>query len=323
MHCPKVFRTHRPDVRPLGFSLPEILVLIALLGASVAVFGVAAGAVRLRNSSWHTTQAVALAEGATVAAQFLPTAALTNRTNAPAIGFVEHRGQWAVQTNNSAPSLSRVFTVTSSSPALLGTTAAARFPSSPFSNGTTSISLLTPTIFPSGWKAGILFRARDLGNGYRLRVDATTLVFERLQDGVATTLYSLSRIHNPNTWVQIAVTGSGSSLSIIENSSTLTTVTDSTWSSGESALVLLGNGTVSFDTASVSGDATGAWNFDTDTVGETPAVWRSLGGDSLPNGSISVTVDRPTTGGTLARIATTVQWTESRGVRSVSTTDYQ
>lgn len=308
---------------PRGFSLPEILILIALLSASTAVFSVASGAVRLRNTSWHTTQAIALAEQATTAAQLLPTTALTDRTNAPAIGFIEHRGAWAVQATNGAPSLPNTLTVTSSSPALSGVTAAARIPTSPFRNGTVSASLLTPSVFPSGWRGGLLFRARDLGNGYRLRIDATTLVFEKAVDGVTTTLYSLTRTHTANTWTQIAITGNGSTLSVAENGTTLTTLTDSTWTDGESGLLLLGPGTTAFDNVSVSGDVTGSWNFDTDTVGNAPALWRSLGGDSLPSGTLTVTIDHPTTGGTLARIVTTVQWTESRSRRSVSTTNYQ
>lgn len=303
-------------------SLLEVVVAIALVGAMFAALASMLSARTLRVRVNYETKATALAEGALAAALALPSSALTDRVSAPLIGFTEKRGQWWVRAQTGAPSAPNVLAIATSSPAIAGTTAALRLITPPSANGALAAAIYVPPSPPSGWRAGLLFRSRDLGNTYRYTFGAATVTLERLTNGVATELYTLSTSAAPDTWTTLAISASGSQLSLSKDGVPLTIVTDSTWGSGDLALVAMGNLAAAFDDVAVTGAATATWRFDADAVGLPPVDWRTLSAADLPGGAGDITIDHPFTGGNLARIKTRIQWSTAIGTQNVTATGY-
>lgn len=296
---------------------------IALIGAMFTIFGGVLASSALRARGQYETEAVALAEGELSAALALPAAELTDRSGSPFVGYTEKRGLWRVESQPNAASAPNVFAVATSSPAIYGTTAAARLPFGPIVNGSFSVSLYVPANPPGGWRGGILFRSRDLGNGYRYTIGATNLLVEKLVNGTATTLYSQAVGLAPGTWVNLGVTLNNDSLTILKNGTSLTTITDSAWAYGDLALAVTGGARIFFDNAATSGDQAATWNFDADPVGLAAADWRDFGVADLPNGSGSITIDHPGTGGSLARVTTRVVWATAKGQKTITVTGYK
>lgn len=306
-----------------GFSLIDILISIALVGAMFAVFGAALSGSALRTGARLETRATALAEGALAAALSLAPSELTDRADAPLIGLTEKRGAWAVRSAAGAPSAPNAITVTTSSAAVTGVTAALRIPDRPLTNGTVSATVSVPALTPSGWRAGLLLRGRDLENGYRYSVGASDLRFERVTNGTATALYTLANGLAPGAWTTLAVTMTGTSFTLVRDGVTLTTVNDATRRDGDLALVAQGNAAPFFDDVSVTGDYALAENFDAAPVDGAPALWRAVGVADLPSGATTVTVDHPTVGGSLARVLIEVSWQSTRATETVTVTGYR
>ena len=305
-----------------GFTIVEVLVTIALVGAMFAVFGVVVVTSALRMRARYDTQAVALAEGGLAAALALPTPALTNRTDAPLIGFTEERGLWQTTAQAGAPSAPNVLLATSSSPAYGEQVSVLRFGDRQVQNGAFSASVRIPADPPAGWRAGLLFRSRDIGNAYRFAVNASSVTLVKLNDGSPTVLYSASGGASPGSWMTLGISGNGATLSLTRDGTPLTTVTDSAFAFGDAALIAEGGVQADFDDVGLSGDATGTWKFDGEVAGGLPADLETFSADDLPGGRSTVTIDRPTADAALTRIVTKISWQTSHGVRSVNATGY-
>lgn len=304
-----------------GFTLVEIMVTIALVGAMFAVFGTALIGNAIRSQAAFETQATALAEGALAAALSLPSSSLTDRSGAPAIGLVEKRGQAAVAQLPGTPSSPNALAVVATSTAVYGMTFSSPLPDGPYEDFTASVAVMAPADAGSDWRAGLVFRATDLGDCYRLTVGTDSVTLDKLVDGTPTALYTAPLGVDPGSWTILSIAAVGQDLSISKDGVTLTTATDPAFAYGEIAMVSEGGELGAFDDLTVSGATSDSWNFDADPPGDLPSGLETSGATDLPGGTLGVTIGHPTAAD-LAEIDVTVGWQSTRGQRSVTVTGY-
>jgi len=297
------------------------MVAIALVGAMFVVFGTALVASALRNRARYETQAIALAEGALSAALTPPSSELTDRSGAPLVGSVEKRGDFGIATVTGTLSTPKAMVVTATSTAIYGSTSSLLVPNGPYGNATVSAAVSVPSDSSAGWRTGFIFRARDLGDCYRLTVGASNLTLEKLVGGTATTLYTGGSGLTAGSWTTLAVVTNGTTISFSRDGVPVGSVDDATFTSGETALVA--NGALArYDNVSVSNGQSYVWGFDSDQDGELPSEWSDVGIADLPGGTATMTVSHPTADASLAEVTVTVGWQGANGPQSVTETGY-
>lgn len=291
-----------------GLTLIEMIIGVGIVSMLVAAFGVSllasayARRIKLRN------MAAALADEQLAALRANGASALGAQTNGALAGVLFTQGVFATVEDDTAPSASRALGAATSTSS--GLTSLMPLPKNAYADFTLTAKLKPNPGAPSGWKAGLLFRARDLNDHYRVTVSASALALERVSGGAATTLYSDARSISPGTWQTLEVTASGSSIEVRLNGASVTTQTDSTFSVGKAALAVWQGASVNFDDVAIDGQA---WGFDDVALGEIHDDWLRFGLGDLPNGTGTLTVATPYSDASLKRYTVTISWTDGSG----------
>lgn len=293
----------------MGISLIEALVAIGIAGAMLAAVASAIYSSRLRVQARHRAQATALAVGELAAVRALATMP-ANRTNQPFIEMTLGRGSFLIANG--------VLDIREPSPAAAGgVTTAIIVPTNRVADATLTAAINVAASPPSNWRVGFAVRSRDLGNQYRYTMGATTVTFEKMVDGAATTLFTDTIATTPGTAVTLGIVMNGSSFTLRRQGVDIGSVTDTTFTSGD--LVLLGQNGVdaTFDDVTVTGDATASWDFAAATND-----WKRVALTDLPAGADELTIENAFAGTSLKKITARVKWQSTRGPEKVEAITY-
>lgn len=292
-----------------GLTLIETIIGISIVSVLIVTFGVSllaavyAQRIKLRN------MAAALADEQMAALRAFDTSTLTEQADGAMTGVLFTQGTFTTVEDDTAPSLARAFNAATSTSS--GLTSVMPLPENAYADFTLTAKLKANPGAPSGWRAGVLFRARDLNNHYRVTVSATALTLERVSGGVTTVLYSDARSISPGTWQTLEVTASGSSIEVDLNGTSVTTQADATFSIGKAALAAWEGASVNFDDVAIDGLT---WNFDGTALGEIHDDWLRFGLGDLPNGTGTLTIATPYSDASLKRYTTTISWSDRSGM---------
>ncbi|HTK60099.1 MAG TPA: family 16 glycoside hydrolase [Candidatus Baltobacteraceae bacterium] len=297
-----------------GLTLIEVVIGVSLVSMLIVVFGVSlmaavyAQRIKLRN------MASALADEQLSALQVYDTSQLSNQTNGALIGVLFTQGDFGAVTDLTAPSASQALNAATSTSS--GLTSLLPLPKNAYSDFTLTTKFKVNTGSAAGWKAGVLFRAKDLQNHYRAYLTSGSLVLQKVSGNVVTTLYSDARSISQGSWQTLSVTATGSSISVTLNGTLVTTQTDAVFSVGQAALAVWEGASVNFDDVAIGGES---WDFDGVTLGELHDDWLRFGLGDLPSGTGTLTISTPFSDTSYKRYSVTISWKDRSGTtRTIS-----
>lgn len=294
-----------------GLTLIESLLIIAMLGGAVAVFGAILNAMRLNQAGRYAAAAYRLAEEEMEIIRNKPLSSLLTQASSTFIGVLYNNGNYGVFADATAPSAPQALVNNAAGSAPLGIVA---LPYANLTDFTFEASLKTTS---TEYAAGLLFRARDLNNYYFFYLQNNQIVLDKRLNGVTSTLYSASQTFLPATWYKLKIIAAGGNLSLYLNDNLLNTVLDNSISSGFAALSNQ-NGAASYDNAALIHDLlTETWNFDNVTLGALPDDWLRRGINDLPQGSALLSISEPYGVSTIKKIDIAASWREGGQTRTI------
>jgi len=287
--------------------LIEALLIIAMLGGAVAVFGALLNVMRLNEVGTYSAAAHRLAQEELNILRDRAVSSLSVRASSTFIGVLYNNGNYGAATDAAAVSAPQVLKNNAASSSPLGIVA---LPYSNLADFTLEASLKTAGTANA---TGLLFRARDLDNYYFFYLKNNQIILDKRAGGVTSTLYSAGQTFLPDTWYKLKIVAAGGNLSLYLNDNLLNTASDTSMSSGYAALANQGNG-ASFDNVALThGALTETWNFDDTPPNGVPDNWSRFGINDLPHGSAALTISEPYGTPTFKKIDVSINWVE-RGV---------
>lgn len=304
-----------------GVTFIEIVVSIGIMLVLVLILATSLNTVKLARTVGYQAQAYRVAGEELEIVRNLTAAELANRTNADFVNVFYNQGSWATAADAAAVSAPNVLTLATTSPvASTALSAALILPNS--GNYTdfefeSRIKILVPA--PTSTKSGLIFRAKDAQNYYRLAMEPSLLRMEKVQNGIATNLWSSVQTFTSSTWYQVKVAATGSNFDIYLAGAKLTTVTDTNFSSGKIGFFTANNTRISIDNVSATGSGeTTTWNFDTSPTGTMPDSLARFGLYDLPSGTAYLTIANQIVGvDTLKKITVRITWVEEGGTKTI------
>ena len=296
-----------------GMTLIEVVIGLVLVSMMVVGFGVSLVAATYAQNIKYRNMAQALADEQLAVLQTYAASSLPIQNLGSLVGVLFSKGTWSVVADGTAPSAANAFEAVPTGAS--GLTADYPLPKNAYGNFTFSAKMKEVTGAPAGWQMGILFRSADTQNGYQLYLTATNLYLKKVVNGTATTLYSDARSISTNSWQTLGVVTNGSSIDIKLNGSTVTSVTDATYSVGKAALAAWGGGTVHYDDVIMDSDT---WNFDTTAVSAVPDDWSRFGLASIPSGTATLTTGQLYGDADFVKATVNMGWNDSQGAKTLS-----
>jgi hypothetical protein len=304
-----------------GVTFIEIVVSIGIVLVLVLILATSLNTVKLARTVGYQSQAYRIASEELETIKNLSAGELTNRTNSDFINVFYNQGSWIASADATAPSSPNVLTLSTTSP--VASTALSAALVLPGDGGygdfdlDSRIKILAPA--PTSTKSGLIFRAKDAQNYYRLALENSALRMEKVQNGMVTSLWSSVQTFASSTWYQVKVTATGANFDIYLAGTKLTTVTDTNFSSGKIGFFTANNTKISVDDVAVTaGGMTTNWNFDTSPAGTTPKDLVRFGLYDLPSGTAYLTIANQIVGvDTLKKITVRITWIEEGGTKTV------
>jgi len=315
-----------PAAPAAGFTLTETIITVGLVAVMLAVYSMTlTSTVFLRRSQYNTLAANYIQEELDTL-RTLPFAELLTRTNGNFLGVAFQRGAWAVQ-NVSGDGQNKRLVMSAAATAIGDGTGVAILPGNYRTDFTLQAKVKADVASPSGWGAGLVFRYRDPENYYRFRYAAGGNALDKVYHGTVTTLWSNSdtcTTTNPSgtcwTWQTLEVAAAGTSITVKRAGTTLTTLTDTTFTTGDLGIQSKSGALISADDVSVTEGSTTTWNFESDTAGAFPTAWQRLSCFDLPGGNCTLTVADYLGVSTMKQVTVTVSWKDGGSTRSSSGT---
>jgi len=304
-----------------GITFIEIVVSIGIMLVLVLILATSLNTVKLARTVGYQSQAYRIASEELETIKNLSAGELTNRTNSDFINVFYNQGTWVTSADATAPSAPNVLTLTTTSPvASTGLGAALILPGdggyADF-DFESRIKILAPA--PTSTKSGLIFRAKDAQNYYRLALESSALRVERVQNGLVTSLWNSAQTFASSTWYQVKITAVGANFDIYLAGAKLTTVTDTNFSAGKIGFFTANDTKISIDDVAVTvGAGTTNWSFDTSFVGTMPKDLARFGLYDLPSGMAYLTITNQIVGvDTLKKITVRITWVEEGGTKTV------
>lgn len=275
-----------------GFGLVEALVSIGIIAVTLSVFGGVLSAVGAFKRNDFRFQAANFVREEIDALHALPYSELIDQTDGHFLGLAFTRGAWQVRSEATAPSAGNVIELTEAvTPALVQETGLLIEPTNYHDDFSFEAKVRTLDTSPVGWGTAIAFRYRDASNHYRFRLTSGGYALDRVQHGTVSNIWNQSVTINPGNWYALAITCDGPTIKLWSNGTLLTTVADSTFSTGDIAIMSLDGSLLQADDVAVSqGGEVGSWVFDADATGAIPLDWQRFVYFDLPNGRGSLTI---------------------------------
>lgn len=304
-----------------GITFIEILVSVGIMIVLISILATSLNTIKFNRSIGYQAEAYRLASEELEIVRNLPSASLTNRTNANFTNVFYNQGSWAVTATGTAPSTPNILVLSTSSPAAAtGLSAALILPG----NGDygdldfeTRIKINTPV--PASFESGLIVRAEDAQNYYRLSLTNNALKFKKIQNGVTTDLWSSVQTFNTNTWYKVKVSASGANFDIYLANVKLGTAVDTSFTSGKIGFFAANNTKISLDSANATvGGVTTMWNFDANAVGGMPAALARFGLYDLSGAQGYLTIENFIAGiDTLKKITIRLTWVENNSTKTI------
>lgn len=294
-----------------GFTIIEVIVCIAVLGSSLAVFGTLFSILRINKSGSFRFAATKLAQEEIDILRTLPLSALSNRTESDFIYLFYNRGAAGAVINSAAISSPNALELANAS----NTIAAVLLPYNKLTNFSLETYLKNTETTE---RSGIIFRARDYDNYYFFYIKNDRIALEKKVDGTLAPIQDIMGTFADNTWYKIKIVASGTSLSIYLNDVLTATATDDSFSSGYTALASYSDITYFDDVTLVSGSQTSFWNFDDVTNKGVPSDWQKFDTNNLPICQGLLTISEPYGVSTIKKIEAKVVWQEKDKQKTVS-----
>lgn len=298
-------------MRPRGLTLIEALLIIAMLGGAVAIFGALLNIMRLNETGTYAAAAYRLAQEELDILRNKPNSALGIRASSTFIGVLYNNGGYGAAADAAAVSTPQVLKNNAASSSPLGIVA---LPYGNLADFTFEASLKTSDAANA---AGLLFRAQDLDNYYFFYLKNSQIILDKRTAGATSTVYSAGQTFLPDTWYKLKVIAAGGNLSLYLNDNLLSTISDSSTPSGFTALANQSN-TAFFDNITLIHSLTETWNFDNTPLGDIPDDWLRFGANDLPEGLGALTISEPYGVATIKKIDATVRWTERGATKSIT-----
>lgn len=300
-----------------GLTLIESLVAVSILSLFVLIFGASYMYITTNSFIRERTLAYNLVTEEIEALRNIPFSQITDRTNEDFIEVQYNVGSWLVATHASPQTSPNVM---SHNAASVNEDAQIILPGYEHSDVTVESAMYVPASSPSGWENGLLVRYRDSQNFYHVYFSNNTLYIAENIDGTPEILNSKILTFNTNTWYDIKVIITGSTIDAYVDDVLELSGTDMQSSLDKGRLAISSsNGShlvvddVSFiDTTSLN------WNFDSDTVSSVPTGWIRLGINDLHQGATKLSITDDQIGYTdIKRVTASVEWFYRDQVRSV------
>jgi prepilin-type N-terminal cleavage/methylation domain-containing protein len=314
-------RFHRP-VAQAGFGLIESLVSISIIAVTLTAFGGVLSTVGAFKRNDFRFQAANFVREEIDALHALPYSELIDQTNGHFLGLAFTRGAWQVRNEVTAPSAGRVIELTEASePALVQETGMLIEPTNYHDNFAFTAKLRTLATSPAGWGTAIAFRYRDASNHYRFRLTAGGFALDRVQHGVITTVWSQNTTINTGTWYTLSIVCDGSTIKLWNGGTLLVTKVDSSFATGDIAIMSLNGSLLQADDVAVSqGGEIGSWNFNADPVGAIPLDWQRFVYFDLPGGQGALTIADYHGRVGMKQVTVTVTWNHLNVPQSITGT---
>lgn len=302
-----------------GFTLLEIIIVLGLLAAAIAVFSASLITTSLERKSSFQSQAASLLEEELSLLRSLPFADLTARTDTRFLGTLYNNGGWRIKNAADAPSAPNILEIaTAAAPTYKTITGLLTLPAPNTSDFTFRTKLSRPANFTG--QMGLIFRARDLENNYKILLEPTNLIIERELMG---TKIELSRdVVNfaPDVWYTLEVRAASSTFGALLNDVPIREVTDTSLNFGQLALVAQNQTGVRFDNITLTGATASTWDFDTDMVGALSTAWKKFGVYDLLSGVDFLTIGNYLGQMSIKQVTARIDWRENNATSSVSST---
>ncbi len=317
---PRIFASPDSD----GFTLTETIITIGLVAVMLAIYSITlTSTVFLRRSQYNTLAANYIQEELDTL-RTLPFTELLTRTDGNFLGVGFQRGKWSVQDITDDGQAKRLVMGTAAA-AIGDETGLVILPGNYRTDFTLTAKVKVDSSSPSGWGAGLVFHYRDPENYYRFRYAAGGNALDKVYHGTVTTLWSNSSVCGTAVpggscwdWQTLEVAASGTSFTLKRNGSTLTTVIDPTFGTGDLGVQSRNGALIYVDDVSVTEGSTASWDFEAETAGAFPADWLRLSCYDLPGGSCLLTIQDYLSEAALKQVTATVRWSDSGGIRSAS-----
>jgi prepilin-type N-terminal cleavage/methylation domain-containing protein len=324
-----------------GFTLLESIISLAIIMVMVAIY---AGFALTRSANRHVAlraQAAAIANEELNALRRLNVNTLIDGSGAFR-GVLYNAGNWSItqDSNNLSGGDSEndgghvganVLELAGNSAITNAASGRMLYPAGAYGDGSIRTKFKVLNDSPNGWGIGLIFRASDTRNEYRVRVGITganldgaghNLVVERLVDGVVTVLDYKSVTCAVNTWysLRVELASAAPTIKVYLNGVQQYTnpIGDTTFTSGAAAVLGWGGVHAYIDNVkTVVGATTGFWTWDAGP--DLPASWIRLGLNNLADGTPNTFDDNggltiatyPQVGSKfLKKVTVTVSWAE-------------
>lgn len=308
-------------VKSQGFSLLEAIMAIGLTAVILSIFAATTSTSVFLRKAGYSIQASNFVREELDALRTLPFSELATRTNGNFLGLSLTRGAWQAKVTTAPPSGTKVLALDTAVAAKVSETGLAVIPGNYRDDFDVTAKFLVQTTSPSGWGTGIAFRYRDAENHYRFRFTSGGIALDEVYHGTTSTIWSQSATYSTNTWYTLRVAATGTSIQLYRNGTLLTTQTDTTYVTGDLALIALSNALVHVDDVSVTEyAATTSWNFDAETTGKTPVAWQRFAYADLPSGAGTLTISDYLSQTTIKQVTVTVTWTDTGFAKSMTGT---
>jgi Tfp pilus assembly protein PilV len=294
-----------------GISIIEVLISIAIIGGSLAVFATLFRVLQINKSGGLRSAAFKLAQEELEAARALPLSELTNRANANFINIFFNSGSAGAIPDDNAITAPNSLELTNAT----GSLAAALLPYNKMANLVIETNLKSASLTQ---ETGIIFRARDYDNYYFFYIRDGGIGLKKKVNGSPIALYESPQSFSANTWYKIKIMASGTTLSLYLNDNLLTTATDGSFADGYAALASYSSLSRFDDVALTHNSQISVWNFDNLSDAETPIDWQRFGVNDLPNGQGLLTISEPYGAATIKKIDVVINWRERGVTKTVS-----
>lgn len=286
-----------------GISLIEIIISIAIIGGTIAVFGSLLNIMRLNKTGTFYTNAYKIAQEELEAVRAISFEYLEVCTSSTFINTLY---------NNGSPGAE------SGAIKIIGSQAQPGVALLPY-NQMADFELETEiksSALPQ--ESGLILRARDLENYYFFYITENKIAFDKIINGLPSNLYEQFQSFSPDTYYKLRANISGEQISLYLNDNPLGTINDSELSQGFTAIASQNSITYFDNTELIYNSQTYNWNFNSLTEGELPEEWQRFGIEDLPNGFGTLTISEPYGTPSIKQIDVSVSWHERGETKSIN-----
>ncbi|MFH1366715.1 MAG: hypothetical protein ABIH38_01855 [Patescibacteria group bacterium] len=298
-----------------GVGLIEALISILVVSTLVIIFSNISYFLKVSTSCKNMIHAYELAQEEIESLRHFSFDKLTNRTDADFLNIAYNLGTWQVADD----STNYIYEL--KSPGVVsGITGLALLPLGDDDNFILETNIKVRADSPAGWQTGFFFRYQDKNNNYRLSFSPNSLTLVKKVEGAETTLYTSAPATAFDIWYTYKLETSANTLKIYRNTVLLTTVTDSSFTSGKIALLGFNGVHAYFDDIKINSTLVTNGDFSLGPLGQTADGWERLGLNDLPSGQTKLTIQDYGGSADVKEIIAKIQWQDNNRTRQVSLT---